>query len=111
MAECEETRPPRDLRWWIGKYEIAFEGPLPAGKWPAQCESIFRSIREIDRIRFDDFGPNDNRGLLTVAQIKKRVTNINEVAYTCRKDRVNEQTWRLKTEHWILWRFDAEVVW
>jgi hypothetical protein len=99
------------LRSWIAKYKIVFEGPLPSRKWPHQYSTIFRSIRDIDRVRFEDYAPNEYRGLLTVSEIKARVANINKIAYTCRRARANEQTWRLKMEHWIIWRFDAEVAW
>ena len=99
------------LRTWIAKYNIIFEGPVPSQEWPSQYKNILSSVREIDRIRYDEYGPKDNRGLLTVTEIKARVSNIREVAYTCLRSRANEQTWRLKIEHWILWRFDAEVAW
>jgi hypothetical protein len=99
------------LRSWISKYNIKFEGPLPARHWPHQYAGIFQSIRDIDRVRFDEYMPNDDRGLLTVSELKARVININKIAYICRRARANESTWRLKMEHWILWRLDAEVAW
>lgn len=113
---AEGTRPPtlpvsERLRSWISKYNIIFEGPLPSRNWPHQYEDIFRSIRDIDRIRFEEYTPNGDRGLLTVSEMKARVVNINKIAYICRRARANESTWRLKMEHWILWRFDAEVAW
>src|ERR1700677_826114 len=37
--------------------------------------------------RFDEYRPDENRGLLAVAQVKDRVVTLNEIAYHLRQNR------------------------
>lgn len=89
------------------EYNICFDGPTPPSSWPVQYAEIFRNIRDIERLRYDEYGPNEKRGML----MKDRVVRLTRIAYNCRKQRENEATWRGHTEPEVVSRFDAEVVW
>jgi len=95
----------------VEEYNIYFDGPIPPSSWPVQYTEIFRNIRDIQHLRYDEYGPNEKRGPSTVTQMKNRVLNLNRIAYTCRKQRENEATWRGQTEPEIVFRFGVEVVW
>jgi hypothetical protein len=99
------------LRQLIKDYGIVFEGPRPPQQWPSHYAGVFSEIHNIGRVRFDEYSPGENRGLLTVAQVKDRVVTLNEIAYHLRQNKDNEQTWRLETEPLIMSRFDDEVAW
>jgi|SRR5271167_4055427 len=99
------------LRDLIGEYNIHFEGPIPPVAWPLQYSEVFQNIRNIDRTRYDEYESNENRGPITVAKLKKRVLKLNRTAYDCRRQRVNEASWRQDTEPQIVSRLGAEVVW
>jgi hypothetical protein len=99
------------LRQRIRDYGIVFEGPRPSQQWPSHYAGVFSKIHNIDRVRFDEYRPDENRGLLAVAQVKDRVVTLNEIAYHLRQNRENEQTWRLQTEPLIMSRFNSEVEW
>jgi len=98
----------RDLIW---EYNIHFEGPIPPVAWPPQYSKVFQNIRNIARTHFDEYESNENRGPITVAKLKNRVLKLNRTAYDCRRQRVNEASWRQDTEPQIVSRLGAEVVW
>jgi hypothetical protein len=95
----------------IEEYKICFEGPIPAGRWPVQYQKIFEDIRNIQRMRYDEYEVNDSRDLITVAAMRRRVRELNQTAYDCRKKRENEDTWRARIEPQVVSRFGEEVVW
>lgn len=99
------------LRQLIAKYNIVFEGPSRPQKWPLRYASIFARIHDIRRIEFDEYGPSENRGLLTVTQLKRAVVHINHAANRCLKARSNDWEWRSRIEHLIMSLFDADLMW
>jgi hypothetical protein len=102
---------PEEYRKLIETYNIHFDGPIPSSTWPVEYGKIFQNIRDIERLRFDEYGPNEKRGLLPVAEMKDRVARVNRIAFNCRRQLENEATWRAHAEPEIFSRFDAEVVW
>lgn len=102
---------PKEHRELIEDHDIYFDGPIPPSSWPVHYSKIFQNIRDIERLRFDEYGSNEKRGILPVAEMKKRVSKLNGIAYKCRKQRENEATWRGHTEPEVISRFDAEVLW
>lgn len=95
----------------IEEHNIIFEGPIPPSDWPPQYAEIFRKIRDIGRLQFDEYGHSDRRGMLTLREMSKRVLDLTHKAYTCRNQRENEMAWRIHTEPMIVSGFSAEVVW
>jgi hypothetical protein len=100
-----------NYRGLIEEHDVFFDGPVPPSCWPTQYADIFRNIRDIERLRFDEYGPNENRGTLSVAEMKDRVVRLIRIAYNCLRQRENEPTWRGHTEPEVISRFNAEVVW
>jgi hypothetical protein len=95
----------RDL---IEEYGIYFDGPIHKSSWPAQYADIFQKIKDISRSEFDDRGTtHDERG----PSLRSRASKLSKVAYSCRKRRENEATWRLHTEPLVVSRFGTEFVW
>lgn len=109
--EKDTGSPPKDVRDLIEEYNISFDGPIPPSSWPVLYRDIFQNIRDIERLRFDEYGPNEKRGMLSVAEMKVRVRRLIRIAQDCRKQRKNEVGWRLHTEPEIVSRLIAEVVW
>jgi hypothetical protein len=102
---------PEKHRGLIEEYDVCFDGPIPPSSWPVQYMDIFRNIRDIERLRYDEYGANEKRGMLSVGEMKERVLRLIRIAYNCRKQRENEATWRGHTEPEVVSRFNAEVVW
>ena len=111
MAKGDPKLTPEQHRSLIEEYDICFDGPVPSEDWPTQYVDIFRPVHDIKRLRYEEYKPNERRALLTVAEIKDRVARLNRIAYNCRKQRVNEATWRGLTEPDIVSRFATEVTW
>jgi hypothetical protein len=108
MSKSNDGEREREL---IEEYEICFEGPIPPSRWHSKYTDIFRTIRDIERLRYDEYGHNEKRGILPVAEMKARVRRLNLIAYRDRKTRENEATWRAHAEHEVVFRFSTEVVW
>jgi hypothetical protein len=107
---------PEEERHLMEEYEIFFDGPLLPRDWPVQYKENFEKIRQIARETYDDYGKDgrlDQRltVLPNIPQIKRRACELRREAYRCRRQRVNEATWRLSTEHFIIAQFRAEVIW
>lgn len=98
----------RDL---IQQYNISFVGPVPPSSWPTQHIDVFQQIRNISQERYEKYGPKEQKGILEVEETKKRVRRLNNIAYDCRTQRLNEAGWRLNTEPEVFFRFGTEVVW
>ena len=99
------------FRSLIAKYDIEFLGPIPPSRWPKRYADIFHSIRKIDRLRFDEYFPTESRDILSVLEKKQRVLKVNQIAGAERRQRANEASWRQNTEHHVVSRFGAEVIW
>jgi hypothetical protein len=95
----------------VEEYNIHFDGPIPPSRWPNRYAEVFRNILDIKSLRYDEYRPNERRGLLAVAEMKDRVAKLTRIAYSCRKQRENEATWRGLTEPEIVSRFAAEATW
>ena len=104
---CEENKN-HEL---IADHDIVFEGPKPSEKWPPQYANIFREVHEIDRVRYNEYDQNEDRGLLTVSEVKGKAVRLTTVSSDLREDGENEDTWRLHTEPVIVNRFELEVAW
>lgn len=107
---------PEEERRLMEQYEISFDGPLLPRDWPVQYKEIFEKIRQIVRETYDDYGKDgrlDHRltVLPNIPQIKRRACELLREAHRCRRQRVNEATWRLSIEHFIISQFRAEVIW
>ncbi|PVI00855.1 hypothetical protein DM02DRAFT_728324 [Periconia macrospinosa] len=105
--------------------KIDFEGPAPPKDWPNQYQHLFQSIREIDRIRYDDYKVDKRVEKRRLKKLKERVATLRERAYKALDDvNTNETKWReLETivfqifhERFIcgrcrnqLWRVDYEA--
>lgn len=111
MAKGDPKLTAEQHRKLVEKYNIHFDGPIPASSWPAQYVQVFRNIRDIARVRYEEYKPSERRKMITVAEMKDRVAKLNRIAYSCRKQRENEATWRGLTEPEIVSRFAAEVAW
>lgn len=57
-----------------------------------------------------DYGSDDVR-LILVSNMCNRVEKLVTQAHALRESLDNEETWRLKTEHLILERFETDVDW
>lgn len=95
----------------IAEHKIVFEGPTPSEQWPLQYAHIFREVHELDRIRYNEYVPNRNRGFLTVSEVKVKAVRLTKVSYELREGGENENTWRLRTEPILLDRFEDEIAW
>ncbi|KAL4800581.1 hypothetical protein BDV19DRAFT_384394 [Aspergillus venezuelensis] len=99
----------------IRDYNIQFEGPTRPHQWPDTYSSIFGLVRDAEKIRFDEYYQahadleDDNSRTLHVWRMHSRVDNLVSQAYRLRESQDNEETWRMKTEHLILDRFEAEL--
>src|SRR5665213_2765733 len=82
----------------IKEYDIHFDGPVSSSEWPLPHVQTFQSVRDVDRVRYEEYGPDEKRGLLAVAQMKERVHKLIRTGTNCRKQRENESTWRNHTE-------------
>ena len=102
---------PEELGALIRQYRINFEGPLPPSDWPAPYAETFQTIRNIGRLQYEDYRPNEWKTVHDVEEAKRSVRKINRTAYSCRRQRLNEDGWRLRTEPRIVSRFEAEVIW
>ncbi|KAL4970163.1 uncharacterized protein BDV14DRAFT_195691 [Aspergillus stella-maris] len=101
----------------IRNYNIQFEGPTRPHQWPKTYTSIFGLVRDAEKIRFDEYYQaqagleveEDNSRTLHVWRMHSRVDNLVNQAYRLRESQDNEETWRMKTEHLILERFEADL--
>ncbi|KAL4941659.1 hypothetical protein BDV06DRAFT_194094 [Aspergillus oleicola] len=100
-------------RTLIRDYNIQFEGPIRPHQWPEKYTSIFGLVRDAEKIRFEDYYQadleDDNSRTLHVWRMHNRVDNLVSQAYRLRESQDNEETWRMKTEHLILERFEADL--
>ncbi|KAG2019335.1 hypothetical protein GB937_005249 [Aspergillus fischeri] len=106
---------PEDQQRLMDEYGISFDGPLLPRDWPIQHRENFAKVRQIKQETYDDYGRDgrlDHRltVLSTVMHIKQEAAKLRSEAYRCRRQRVNEETWRWSTENFITSRFKAEVV-
>lgn len=101
---------PKQIRALIAEY-IQFDGRSLASCWPAQYADTFSQVRDISSMRYDQYGPNEKRGPLEVAEKKRQVSELTNSAEECRKASDNETTWRFGTEIAVAGSFNAEVVW
>jgi hypothetical protein len=101
-----------DFRHLIDEYDIRFEA-LPPRKWPPLFAQIFQKIRDIEQKRFEEHDVNSGSigQRMGEWQLKTRARFLVDKAIECRNDRANEATWRLKTEHLVLDRFNDQVAW
>lgn len=102
-------------RTLIQKYNLSIEGPIRPRDWPKKYASLFGLVRDTEKVRYDEYYQadlgNDDQKLLQVAQMRSRVEKLVSQAYSLRESLDNEETWRLKTEHLILERFETDVDW
>ncbi|GFG09692.1 hypothetical protein IFM5058_04552 [Aspergillus udagawae] len=106
---------PEEQQRLMDEYGISFDGPLLPRDWPIQYRENFAKVRQIKQVTYDDYGRDgrlDHRltVLSTVMHIKQEAAKLRSEAYRCRRQRVNEDTWRSSTENFITSRFKAEVV-
>jgi hypothetical protein len=111
MAKGDPKLKPEQHRNLVERYNIHFDGPILPSSWPDQYVNIFGNFREIKCLRYEEYKPNERRGVRAVAEMKDRVARLNRIAHSCRKQRENEPTWRGLTEPEIVSRFIAEVAW
>lgn len=100
-----------ELRTQIEKSHIQFLGPIQPRKWPSQYRYIFQPIRDIERLRYDEYCESNSIDEGPLQRMKARVSSLVKEASQCRQRRVNEAMWRAKTEPEILRAFTAQVVW
>src|SRR4051794_13215529 len=111
MPRSDPKLTPEQHRTLVEEYNIHFEGPIASSSWPEQYVEIFQPIRDMGRLLYEEYKPNERRGVRTVAEMKDRVARLNRIGYSCRKQRENEATWRGLAEPEIVSRFFSEVMW
>ncbi|RHZ51806.1 uncharacterized protein CDV56_106392 [Aspergillus thermomutatus] len=106
---------PEDQQRLMDEYGISFDGPLLPCEWPIHHRENFAKVRQIKKETYDDYG-RDGRlehrltVLSDIMHIKQQAAKLRSEAYRCRRQRVNEGTWRLSTENIVTSRFKAEVI-
>ena len=101
-----------ELKALADDYDIVFEGPVPSKQWPLQYGHLFHTIRNIWANRYDTHIGRADIDRKTLRKEKNRVRELRVKANSLRKDVSNsEDTWRSLIEHYVMARFDQEVVW
>lgn len=97
----------------IEKYNIRYRSDLKDDKWPKHHQHVFGEIKKLGNYEFEkwrrDMYVDSSRPWRQ--ETKQRAETIVEFAQLCRKDRVNEEQWRRRLEHYIFLRFQLEVDW
>ncbi|OJJ32934.1 hypothetical protein ASPWEDRAFT_598165 [Aspergillus wentii DTO 134E9] len=114
--EKKKTLSPEDQLRLMEEYNISFDGPIPPRDWPARYRENLEKIHQIARETYDDYGKDGRLAdrltvLPNIAQVKRRAWELRNEAYRCRRQMVNEATWRSSTESFVTAQFNAEVVW
>ncbi|KAL4984163.1 hypothetical protein BDW68DRAFT_193791 [Aspergillus falconensis] len=103
---------PQGQHTLIRKYSISIDGPIRRQDWPQRYAPIFGLVRDMERVRYDDYLTKDNAGddarIVFVGNMCNRVNKIVSRAYALRASLDNEETWRYRTEHLILERFETD---
>lgn len=95
----------------IRERKIDFEGPAPPRQWPSLYKHVFQSIRDIDRIRYDEYQRDPNFEKRQRKYLKDRVRDLRETAYA-KLDDINtpETEWR-DLEPVIFEKFEKRAMW
>ncbi|KAL4878167.1 hypothetical protein BJY04DRAFT_209403 [Aspergillus karnatakaensis] len=104
---------PNEQHVLIRKYDISIEGPVRRRDWPPKYTSIFGIVRDMEKIQYDEYSSRGAAGgharLIHLSKMSNNVEMLVSEAHSLRSSFANEETWRLKTEHLVLKRFDMEV--
>ncbi|KAL4778455.1 hypothetical protein BJX76DRAFT_366250 [Aspergillus varians] len=104
---------PQEQHALMQKYQISIDGPIRRRDWPRKYAPIFGLVRDMERIQYDEYCSRDFLGdtarVLQVSHMCNRVERLVAQAHILRASVDNEETWRLKTEHLILERFEVET--
>ena len=95
----------------VREKRISFEGPAPPKEWPSLYRHLFQPIRDINRVRYDEYKKDQNVEKERRRKFKKRVANLREEAYKM-LDNINtkETKWR-DLEPIVFGRFGKRVIW
>ena len=64
----------------VEEYGIVFDGPIPPTSWPCQYAQIFSTIREIERLIFDEYELNEKRSVFKAVEMQRRVKRLTRIA-------------------------------
>lgn len=100
----------------IAKHKIKFLGPLPDSRWPAHYVPLFEPLREIEKVKYDEYVREAKRrkGIPEGRQMRETIRNTQRLQNTanyCRKTGAQEQDWRANTENYVFRRFKEDVTW
>jgi hypothetical protein len=109
-----EDNESKNISRLLKKYRIFFRGPQRSTDWPKVHRATFLHIQELGNIKFDNYcaiADVDSIRKPWKVQTKLRAKKVAETAEECRRERRNEQGWRLLLEHQIFARFHVEFAW
>ncbi|PVH99819.1 hypothetical protein DM02DRAFT_415682 [Periconia macrospinosa] len=99
------------LKRLMESYSISFEGPVPPNRWPSLYSHHFHVIRDISRVRYDEYIARTDLDVSLKVRQQKRVRQLREKAYSLRKDlNINEDTWRGMIEPHAVEIFEESVI-
>jgi hypothetical protein len=113
MEKKRQSLSPREKRQRvIDKYKIYHHPEWDRERWPRHRD-IFDNIQKLGDYKFEDWRKDIyiDSSRPWRQETKQRAEIIVEFARHCRKDRVNEESWRRRLEHYIFLRFELEVTW
>lgn len=107
----KKKQTPTELRELIHNHGIRFKGPVPPRMWPIEFSHHFQAIRDIEKMRYDDYKRDPLISKEKRKYFKERVHHITMLSYNLLDDVApNEATWRV-LEDPIFERFKGYVIW
>ncbi|EER25114.1 hypothetical protein CPC735_017160 [Coccidioides posadasii C735 delta SOWgp] len=94
----------------VDQHNIKFDGPIQPSEWPTSYAQIFRKVRDIEKVRSDEYCSSQRNDLLEAQRNRNfnRASNLVNAAYECRISSLDEENWRRKTEDFLLKRFSSD---
>jgi len=100
-----------ELQELVDVHNIVFEGTVPSSDWPAQYERLFRVIKDISNIRYEEYVERTDLDMSIISLQESRVASLQGQASNFRRDiSINEASWR-NIERLVFERLTIEAAW
>jgi hypothetical protein len=111
MPPTKEKLSQKDFRDKVHEHGIRFEGPTRPTQWPDEHKHIFKIIRELQFLRYEEYRENHQISSRRRSEYQKRVRNVRDKVRDLLEDvNPHEDSWR-ELEGPIFEKFDRPVIW